>query len=45
MSHLKKDFKFHNYFDNKFSEQTYLAYLCRGKKDMLSEVVIIYQDL
>lgn len=32
MSHLKKDFKFHNYFDNKFSEQTYLAYLCRDKK-------------
>ena len=31
-SHLKKDFKFHNYFDNKFSEQTYLAYLCRGNK-------------
>ena len=32
MSHLKKDFKFHNYFDNKFCEQTYLAYLCRDKK-------------
>lgn len=32
MSHLKKAFKFHNYFDNKFSEQTYLAYLCRDKK-------------
>lgn len=32
MSHLKKYFKYHNLFDNKYSEQTYLAYLCRGKK-------------
>lgn len=32
MSHLKKDFKYHNLFDNKYSEQSYLAYLCRDKK-------------
>ena len=32
MSHLKKDFKYHNRFDNKYVDQTYLAYLCRGNK-------------
>lgn len=32
MSHLKKDFQFHNRFDNKYVDQTYLAYLCRGNK-------------
>ena len=30
MSHLKKDFKYHNRFANKYVDQTYLAYLCRG---------------
>lgn len=32
MSHLKKDFKRHKLFNNKYVEQTYLSYLCRGNK-------------
>lgn len=32
MAHLKKDFKFHSLFDNKYSQQTYLAYLCRDNQ-------------
>lgn len=32
MSHLKKNFKYHNRFANKYVDQTYLAYLCRGNK-------------
>lgn len=32
MAHLKKDFKRHKLFNNKYADQTYLAYLCRGNK-------------
>ena len=32
MSHLKKDFKYHKLFDNKYSEQSYIAYLSKGKR-------------
>ena len=32
MSHLKKDFKYHKLFDNKYAEQSYIAYLSKGKR-------------
>ena len=32
MAHLKKDFPFHKVFDNKYAEQSYIAYLSKGKK-------------
>lgn len=32
MSHLKKDFKRHKLFNNKYADQIYLAYLCRDNK-------------
>lgn len=32
MSHLKKDFKFHKLFNNKYADQTKLAYMCRENK-------------
>jgi len=35
MPHLKKDFCFHNLFDNKYSQQTYIAYLCRNKQKFI----------
>ncbi len=32
MSHLKKNFKYHKLFDNKYAEQSYIAYLSKGKR-------------
>ena len=32
MSHLKKDFKYHKLFDNKYAEQSYIAYLSKNKR-------------
>lgn len=32
MAHLKSEFKYHKIFDNKYAEQSYIAYLTRGKK-------------
>ena len=32
MGRLKKDFKYHNLFDNKYSQHSYIAYLCRDNK-------------
>lgn len=32
MSHLKKDFKYHKLFDNKYAEQSYIAYLSKDKR-------------
>ena len=32
MPHLKKDFKYHKIFDNKYVNQTYYAYLYRNNK-------------
>ena len=32
MSHLKKDFKYHKLFDNKYAEQSHIAYLSKGKR-------------
>lgn len=32
VSHLKKDFKYHKLFDNKYAEQSYIAYLSKNKR-------------
>ena len=32
MAHLKKDFPFHKVFDNKYAEQSYIAYLSKNKR-------------
>lgn len=32
MAHLKKDFQRHKVFNNKYAEQSYIAYLSKGKK-------------
>ena len=32
VSHLKKDFKYHKLFDNKYAEQSYIVYLSKNKR-------------
>lgn len=36
MAHLKSEFKYHLIFDNKYAQQTYIAYLVRGEKYVMN---------
>lgn len=38
MAHQKNEFSYHKIFDNKYSEQSYIAYLTRGKKKYLNKL-------
>ena len=38
MAHQKNEFSYHKIFDNKYSDQSYIAYLTRGKKKYLNRL-------